>query len=433
MRKLQALACSSFLILYSSCNSHETAARKSAIETSLKAFSEIEIPTGSRLNASPDGAAFLRRVEAAGLVRIEDVPQGYWDNFASTTFMGGTRPIKVMPTSSLEKIALNPRSKESVVPLSRAQIAQVLESTWNYYESEEIYLGANCVGNSTSFGRLSGPCALALESDYPTYRALADKGLLTITESRIDALPPGSLPSYANAQFVATIALTAAGERVAALDPSKQTATFTFGSYHVDVILKNETIQADSGSYRLVEGTHVFDVNPKLADLRATLGRTESERERRFRVVFKYDEQSSKWKVANASNGTSTAEDIGPRTGGYESDNVPPTVAELERRNQGNDRYSWRIHLGNLNVAEVLRDEEYKGPLAMPGETFRLVLATIGQTSPPGATLPAALTNLLPGRLRCILKYSDFKKEWTVIALDVGPRDSEQWNSTNVR
>ncbi|MBV9495544.1 MAG: hypothetical protein JOZ54_14945 [Acidobacteria bacterium] len=420
------------LVLSSACGSREKTAKTSAIETSLKPFSELAIPTGSRLNVSDDALAFLRRAEAAGLVHIEDVPQGYWDSFASRTFMEGAKPVTVTPTANLEKIALNPRPAVNAVPFSKAQIAAELESSWNYYAKEEIYLGANCVGNATSFGNVSGPCALALQSDYPTYTALAGKGLLTIKESSIAGLPAGSLPDYANAKFVATIGLTSAGQRVASVDAKRHVATFVLGTYRLERLLKNEPIQAESGVYRLVEGTHVFAAQPEFADTWAALGRP-TYRERHFRVLFTYDTASAKWKVANATNGRYTAEDVGPRDGGYECDNVPPTLEELRRSRSGTDQYTWRVRLGDLHVAELLRDEDYKGPLSTPGETFRLVLATIKHTAPSGAAVPSGLENVLPGRLRCILKYSDFNKAWTVVALDVGPRDSEQWNSANVR
>lgn len=98
------------------------------------------------------------------------------------------------------------------------------------------------------------------------------------------------------------------------------------------------------------------------------------------------------------------------------------------------DDYSWRIRVSQPELGEILRDEEYAGPLATPGETFRLVLAQIDNvlsSETPG--VPSELLTLLPARLRSVVKYDEFKKEWTVVALDVGSPNSDTWNSSNVR
>jgi hypothetical protein len=36
-------------------------------------------------------------------------------------------------------------------------------------------------------------------------------------------------------------------------------------------------------------------------------------------------------------------------------------------------------------------------------------------------------------RFRCVVRYSEFKNEWTLVALRVGSLDAEQWYTPNVR
>jgi hypothetical protein len=421
-----------------SCNAKDAVARKHAIEESLKPFTEIEIPTGLGVALATESLSFLRKAEAAGLVRIEEVPQGYWDSFSSQTFMQGARPYKILATEKLAAIALNPRlTPAGGMALASATIASTLESSWNYYVREKIFLGPNYFGNTTSFGRYGGtaPYALTLMSDYPTYRALASRGLITLDESGGSDIASVALATGAVIERAGSVNLTPAGARLAKVDSKANTATFVFGTYKIENITKNTPIDANEGVYRLVEGTRVFDLRQEFSDMWAELARP-AYREGRFRAVFTHDLPSSVWTVAIASNRRYMAEDDGSRNGEFESANVPPTVEELRFKRSngaGEDHYMWRVHLGDLKVADVLRDEEYKGPLATPGETFRLLLATTQFTPPPKNEIPPALTSMLPARLRCVLKYSEFKKEWNVVALDVGPADSEQWYTSNVR
>jgi len=440
LRLLPILCCALSL----SCSGREKA-RIAVLEASLKPFSQIEISTGSQLSVGPDALPYLKKLQDAQLITIAEVPQDYWGNFASRTFMEGTKPYSIQPTKRLTDLALNPRSTSTGVDLPVTFIREDRERSWNFYAREVIFLGLNLLGNSTTNGRPDGdpPAALTLMSDYPSYQALASKGLLLLEDATI----PPTAYSRAKLERAVRVSLTPAGERVATLDKKVNTATFVFATYKVEDVLVNTPIETGDGVYRLVEGTHVLDLKPEFADLWATLGRP-AYRERRFRIIYTYKgyEQRNvatgavtttppEWRDAEASNGRYTAEDTGPRNGAFESTNVPPTLAALRRTGTGSDdKYTWRIHLADLEVGEVLQDDEYKGPLATPGESFRLVLASIQQRPPTGkGPIPKDLETLLPGRLRAIVKYDEFKKSWTVVALDVGPADADMWHSSNVR
>jgi hypothetical protein len=403
----------------------------------------------------------FRRLEAAGLIRIAEVPQDHWDNFAAQTFMQNSRPFQILATQKLNELALNPRWKPSAnsPPLSQEIIARTLESSWDFYAQREIFLGANCFGRDTTGAQSDGVCAHELMSNYPKYLALATKGLINLEEIPLASLPPSTNPNLPRVDLerAARVSLTPEGRRLATVDEKNSTATFVFGRYHVDQITKNSPISSSHGVYRAVDGSYIFDLRPEFKDVWQQAGQP-TYRERRFRAVFYYNEKwplsedetpsaqqrefltrctkcAPKWTVATASNGRYTAEDDGPRNGEFESANVPPTIDALPTKgNTSDDSYNWHLRLGHLQVREVLRDEDYKGPLATPGETFRLVLAKIGVSSARDSSdIPTDLSSLLPARLRCIVKYDDFNKEWKVVAIDVASAESERWATDSVR
>lgn len=99
------------------------------------------------------------------------------------------------------------------------------------------------------------------------------------------------------------------------------------------------------------------------------------------------------------------------------------------------DRFRVRVKVREARIEKVLTDEEYKGPLAAPGEKHRLVLGTFrslpsSAAAVVGPGLASPVESLL--RFRCVAKYSDFKKEWSVVAFDVGSLDPELWFTSHV-
>jgi hypothetical protein len=95
-----------------------------------------------------------------------------------------------------------------------------------------------------------------------------------------------------------------------------------------------------------------------------------------------------------------------------------------------------RVKVNETKLGEILTDEEYKGELATVGEKHRVILGTC-RTVPTAA---AAIIghDLAPQeesvmRFRCIVKYSEFNKKWSVVALDTGSIDPERWYTSHVR
>jgi hypothetical protein len=102
----------------------------------------------------------------------------------------------------------------------------------------------------------------------------------------------------------------------------------------------------------------------------------------------------------------------------------------------GNKSFIVRVRIRQATMEKILTDEEYKGPLASPGEKHRLLLGTFrnAPTSTAAVVGPGlAWQDEISLRFRCVVKYSEFKKDWSVVALDVGSIDPEQWFGSKVR
>ncbi len=98
-------------------------------------------------------------------------------------------------------------------------------------------------------------------------------------------------------------------------------------------------------------------------------------------------------------------------------------------------RFTARVRVKQAKIVQIINDEDYEGPLAAPGEKHRVVLGTY-QSAPTtsGAVVGAPLvrTDEAAQRFRCIVKYSEFKKTWSVVAYDIGSLEPEQWFTSNV-
>lgn len=95
-----------------------------------------------------------------------------------------------------------------------------------------------------------------------------------------------------------------------------------------------------------------------------------------------------------------------------------------------------RVKIQESSVDKIVTDDEYKGPLAGLGEKHRLVLG-IYRRIPTSAAVVAgagmAGQDQEKFRFRCVVRYSDFKKEWSVVAIDAGSVDPERWFTDHVK
>ena len=94
------------------------------------------------------------------------------------------------------------------------------------------------------------------------------------------------------------------------------------------------------------------------------------------------------------------------------------------------------VRVSEAKMDRILTDEEYKGSLATPGEKHRLILGTFKSIPTAAAAVvgrDVAKQEEYLARFRCVVKYSEFKKAWSLVALDVGSTDPEQWYTSNVK
>jgi len=99
-RSVFLVACVAVLSAFA-CGTPDIPGRNRAIETAIKPYGELAVTTGSHLNLGSDALAYLKKLEAAGLVQVQEVPQDYWGGFATRTFMEGAKPYRVLATQKL--------------------------------------------------------------------------------------------------------------------------------------------------------------------------------------------------------------------------------------------------------------------------------------------------------------------------------------------
>jgi hypothetical protein len=92
------------------------------------------------------------------------------------------------------------------------------------------------------------------------------------------------------------------------------------------------------------------------------------------------------------------------------------------------------IGASSYAIQQIVTNESYNGPLATPGEKFRIVLGVARSSSNPGL-VKAGLTSSdeTQIRFRVIVKHDPFADAWAVVASDKGPVGGTVWDSNNVR
>jgi hypothetical protein len=253
----------------------------------------------------------------------------------------GAGPLTIAAVEALlPNTALGARpNKISATTDPSGAFISLLEQNWNWQSHWRVFLGPTYFGTATSFGRgAMGTLrySLAETSDYPVFRALASKGLITLRELSI-ADAPTSLAPGVNIKIDsgAIVTLTEAGVRSGKVNEKEHNVTFAFGTYGVEKIASNTRVRISEDDYRLVEGTYVLNIAPEFDDVWGERG-WPRHRDFQFRALFKYDSAESKWEIAYASAGHGErAMDTGPRGGNFESEKVPQTVNQLRMTNSG--------------------------------------------------------------------------------------------------
>jgi hypothetical protein len=166
-------------------------------------------------------------------------------------------------------------------------------------------------------------------SELPLYRAFAAKGFVAISAER--DLTSGFTGwgdfmqlTQAGVRRTAHVTLTdkgkAAGE-VTNLGGGVEELWLHLGHAEIKDIVANDTVTIGADHYRVVMGTHTFDI-PE--DLKAAYAEARGEhfgRERRFKALLKYDPFKKTWVYIGA--------DLGPRDGNFSSDIINQVLAKL--------------------------------------------------------------------------------------------------------
>jgi len=96
----------------------------------------------------------------------------------------------------------------------------------------------------------------------------------------------------------------------------------------------------------------------------------------------------------------------------------------------------FRVSIANITIDEVTADGDYVGPLATPGEKYRIMLGTYRKVPIPAAAIfgPSLATQTeVRMKFRSVVKYDQFAKIWALVAFDTGFLNTNEWLSSNVR
>lgn len=209
-------------------------------------------------------------------------------------------------------------------PLIRA-----IEDAWNG-ERFHVFTGDLRFVDLTSVQRslrpFAGEDALG---KLPLYRVYANKGFITIANER--DLTNGSAGQSDVAQLIqsgirrtAHIELTAKGRaagEVNIVGNTLEQLLLPLGHAHIEEVVANDSLMIGADHYRVVMGTHTYEVPD---DVKGAYEQTLGDhlgRERRFRALLKCDAFTRKWRYMTA--------DIGPRDGDFSTDVVNRVLTRL--------------------------------------------------------------------------------------------------------
>lgn len=165
-------------------------------------------------------------------------------------------------------------------------------------------------------------------TEWPLYRAYADKGFIEIVSDRDLAngitLPLVELPLVrTGVQRTAWVLPTEKGHRAGQVVRQGRAASILLpvGTPKVGQIASTEEVVVGDDLYEVVEGTHTNEVPQDLKAAYAEARRPAIPTERRFRALLKYDADQRSWRYIGA--------DIGPPGRAFWTRKVDQSVAAL--------------------------------------------------------------------------------------------------------
>jgi hypothetical protein len=165
-------------------------------------------------------------------------------------------------------------------------------------------------------------------NELPLYRAFAANGLITITDER--DLTSGFTGwgdwfqlTQSGVRRTAKITLTEKGKQSGEVKKTGNVDELWLrvGTAKIEDIVANDALTIGADRYRVVQGTHTFDIPQDVAAAYAEARGDRLGRERRFKALLKYDPFEKKWMYLGA--------DLGPRTGAFPTVHVDQALAKL--------------------------------------------------------------------------------------------------------
>ena len=211
---------------------------------------------------------------------------------------------------------------------SNREISAAIESAWNgatlgLVAGEVRFIAGGMAGRTPDASK--GEDAL---SELPLYRAFAAKGLITISDER-DLT--GSFTGW-NDWFQLTQSGVRRTARVALTERGRQSGEvkkvgeveelfLRVGAAKIEEIVANDALVFGADQYRVVQGTHTFDIPEDIAAAYSEASGNQLGRERRFKALLKYDPFEKKWAYLGA--------DLGARAGNFATNHVDQALALL--------------------------------------------------------------------------------------------------------
>lgn len=165
-------------------------------------------------------------------------------------------------------------------------------------------------------------------SELPLYRAFAAEGLITITDERdltngFSGWSDWFQLTQSGVRRTAKIALTGKGMQSGEVKKAGNVDELWLrvGTAKIEDIVANDSLTIGTDHYRVVQGTHTFEIPQNLAAAYAEARGDRLGRERRFKALLKYDPFEKKWLYLEA--------DQGPRTGAFTTERVDQALAAL--------------------------------------------------------------------------------------------------------
>lgn len=206
---------------------------------------------------------------------------------------------------------------------ANSEATSVIEHAWNQrglglVSGEVRFIGGLSLRKSDP---AKGEVAV---SELPFYRFFSEKGYITLTEVREnkDEGWGGFFQMAMNGVIkTARVTITPLGRQNGEIESAGNVEELwvPIGTAKVEEIVSNELYSGSTEQYRVVQGTHTWELDQDLAAAYAEARGTDSlGRERKFRALLVFDAFEKKWKYLMA--------DFGPRTGQFTSDNVEQAV-----------------------------------------------------------------------------------------------------------